>query len=114
MLTRVSIWQTSLYVPTVPPSSDEGCQRRTAEGLFLSAAHAECGSGNEDIAKIAKKITSDTYGERVVFCLPKKFIYIEKVAFEYSAVCELKNLVVDDELLKDEYEIYIEERLWQS
>ena len=39
----------------------------------------------------------------------KKFSDIEKVAFEYHAVTALKSLVVDDDLLKDEYEIYIED-----
>ena len=63
----------------------------------------------EDIAKISKKLTSEVYEERMVFCLPKKYTDIQKVAFEYRAVCELKSLVVDDELLKDEYEIYIED-----
>ena len=63
----------------------------------------------EDIDKIAAKITSISFGERIVFCLPKKFSDIEKVAFEYNACCELKSLVVDDDLLKDEYEIYIED-----
>ena len=47
--------------------------------------------------------------DRIVFCLPKKFTNIEKIAFEYKAVMDLKALVVDDELLCDEYDIYIED-----
>ena len=63
----------------------------------------------EDISKIAERITSEPCGERIVFCLPKRFYDIEDVAFEYSAVCDLKNHAVDDDILRDEYDIYIED-----
>lgn len=64
----------------------------------------------EEITEI-KKALSEGRGknDRIVFCLPKKFVDIEKIAFEYKAVLDLKALVVDDELLSDEYDIYIED-----
>ena len=63
-----------------------------------------------EISKIAKAL-AEGKGEnkRIVFCLPKKFVDIEKIAFEYKAVLDLKSLVIDDELLSDEYDIYIED-----
>lgn len=98
-----------LFIDSKEFWSTEDWNLKISNTMADGVIYAVIPENKEDIAKIAKKITSDTYGERVVFCLPKKFTYIEKVAFEYSAVCELKNLVVDDELLKDEYEIYIED-----
>lgn len=98
-----------LFIDSKEFWSTEDWNLKISDTMADGVIYAVIPENKEDIAKIAKKITSDTYGERVVFCLPKKFTDIEKVAFEYSAVCELKNLVVDDELLKDEYEIYIED-----
>lgn len=63
-----------------------------------------------EITKIAKALSEGKgNNNRIVFCLPKKFVDIEKIAFEYKAVLDLKALVVDDELLSDEYDIYIED-----
>ena len=63
-----------------------------------------------EISEISKAII-DGKGKnnRIVFCLPKKYVDIEKIAFEYRAVLDLKSLVSDDELLRDEYDIYIED-----
>ena len=66
-------------------------------------------SSKEDLDKLNRAMTSLAAGERVVFCLPKKYTNIEKVALEYHAVKELKALVTDDDLLRDEYDIYIED-----
>ena len=98
-----------LFIDSKEFWSTEDWELKISDTLADGVVYAVIPENKEDIAKIAKEITSGTYGERVVFCLPKKFTNIEKVAFEYSAVCELKNLVVDDDLLKDEYEIYIED-----
>lgn len=89
--------------------STEDWELKIADTMADGVVYAIIPESKEDIKKISKKISSESFGERVVFCLPKKFSDIEKVAFEYSAVRELKNLVVDDDLLKDEYEIYIED-----
>ena len=46
---------------------------------------------------------------RVVFAVPLDYVDIEKMAYEYYAVLQLKAQVIDDELLSDEYDIYIED-----
>ena len=63
----------------------------------------------EEIKRIRATLVNGVANDRVVFCLPKKYVNIEKIAFEYRAVMDLKAMVVDDELLSDEYDIYIED-----
>jgi len=50
-----------------------------------------------------------TGAERIVFIVPNKFSDIEKLALEYEAVKKLRSLVVNDELLADEYDIYLDD-----
>ena len=67
-------------------------------------------TNDEEINKIRKVINAEKIGhKRIVFVLPKKFNPIEKIALEYEAVKHLKSEVVEDELLSDEYDIYIED-----
>lgn len=82
---------------------------KISDAIADGVVYAIIPESKEDIEKIREAINNDNFGERVVFCLPKKYSDIEKVAFEYSAVRELKSLVADDDLLCDEYEIYIED-----
>lgn len=64
----------------------------------------------EEIAKICKKIEKQKdHNNRILFIVPKQFQPIDKMALEYEAVKNLKTEVVNDELLSDEYEIYIED-----
>lgn len=63
-----------------------------------------------EIAKIKEDITGGFCNhDRVIFIIPKKYTDIEKMCFEYSAVKTLKRNVVDDDLLSDEYDIFIED-----
>ena len=63
-----------------------------------------------DIENIKKIVSTNNYGhERVLFVLPKEFFDIEKIAYEYYAVKLLKNTINDDELLSDEYDIFIDD-----
>lgn len=65
---------------------------------------------DEEIVEIRNSLLSGAHNhDRIVFVIPNKFQDIEKIAFEYKAVLQLKSLVVDDELLSDEYDIYIED-----
>ncbi len=98
-----------LFIDSKEFWSTEDWELKIADTMADGVVYAIIPESKEDIKKIAKKISSESFGERVVFCLPKKFTDIEKVAFEYNAVLELRDLVVDDDLLKDEYEIYIED-----
>lgn len=64
----------------------------------------------EEIKKIKKSLADGNCNhDRVIFCIPRKYQNIEKIAYEYKAILELKSLVVDDELQSDEYDIYIED-----
>ncbi|NLX64373.1 MAG: hypothetical protein GX022_06345 [Clostridiaceae bacterium] len=64
----------------------------------------------DDIIQIKNNIISGKCNhERIIFILPKRFVDIEKIVYEYNAACTLKNMVTDDELLYDEYDIYVED-----
>lgn len=64
----------------------------------------------EEIAKIRNSLTSnENMHERIVFVIPRKFMDIDKIAYEYSAVLQLRKGVVEDKILLDEYDIYIED-----
>lgn len=64
----------------------------------------------EEIETIKSCIAMDNaQHNRIIFVVPNTYINIEKIAFEYSAVKMLKSAVGEDELLLDEYDIYIED-----
>ncbi len=66
--------------------------------------------GKSEIDSIRASITDGICNHnRAVFAIPTDYVDIEKMAYEYYAVLQLKALVVDDELLADEYDIYIED-----
>lgn len=98
-----------LFIDSKEFWSTEDWELKISESKADGAVYAVIPDSKEDIAKIKKAVSSDIANQRIVFCVPKKFADIEKVAFEYHAVTALKSLVVDDDLLKDEYEIYIED-----
>ena len=65
---------------------------------------------NEEIERIREVIKRGNCNHgRIIFVLPLQFMDIEKIAFEYNAVTILKEMASDDELLSDEYDIYIED-----
>ena len=65
---------------------------------------------NEEIEQVRNAIKSGNCNHnRIIFVVPVRFVDIEKIAFEYNAVTILKDMVSDDELLSDEYDIYIED-----
>ena len=67
-------------------------------------------NSQEEIDNIKKALLSGQHNHnRIVFVVPNIYTEIEKIAYEYSAVKQLKSLVVDDDLLSDEYDIYIED-----
>ncbi len=64
----------------------------------------------QEITKLKKDLAEEKHNhDRIVFIIPDKYIDIEKICFEYSAVKLLKANAKDDELLSDEYDIYIED-----
>lgn len=65
---------------------------------------------SNDIENIRKIISSNNYGhDRILFVLPKTHIAIEKIAYEFFAVKQLKENARDDDLLFDEYDIILED-----
>ena len=80
------------------------------ETLADGVVYAIVPENASDIKNIGKALLDGNgKNDRIVFCVPKKYVDIEKIAFEYKAVQDLKALVVDDEVLSDEYDIYIED-----
>jgi DNA-binding Lrp family transcriptional regulator len=47
--------------------------------------------------------------ERIVFIVPNKHSDIEKLALEYQAVKKLRSFIINDDLLADEYDIYLDD-----
>ncbi|AII59477.1 hypothetical protein X793_03835 [Dehalococcoides mccartyi CG4] len=47
--------------------------------------------------------------ERVIFIIPNSYYDIEKIALEYEAVRNLRSQTENDELLADEYDIYLDD-----
>lgn len=65
---------------------------------------------NEEIEQVRNAIKSGNCNHnRIIFVLPVRFMDIEKIAYEFNAVTILKDMVSDDELLSDEYDIYFED-----
>ena len=83
---------------------------KISETLADGVVYAIVPNNAADIERVRKALVEGTgKNDRIVFCLPKRFVDIEKIAFEYKAVLDLKALVDDDDLLSDEYDIYIED-----
>lgn len=85
-------------------------ERKIEETMADGVVFAIVPEKASEISEIANALVGGKgKNKRIVFCLPKKFVDIEKIAFEYKAVLDLKVLAGDDELLSDEYDIYIED-----
>jgi hypothetical protein len=77
-----------------------------ADGVVLALVP----KSQTDIVDIQKHIVSmEKPSNRVVFIVPNVFKEIDDIAFEYNAVLALKQLASDDDVLSDEYDIYIED-----
>ena len=88
----------------------ENWELKIEETMADGIVYAIIPEKTSDIKDIEKAIIEGKgNNDRIVFCLPKKYVDIEKIAFEYKAVLDLKSVVVDDDLLSDEYDIYIED-----
>ena len=65
---------------------------------------------DKDIKNIkAELLSGHCNHDRIVFVVPNKSSNIDDIAFEYRAVLQLRTLAVDDDVLADEYDIYIED-----
>ena len=78
----------------------------TADGIVFAVIP----DNEDDINKIQMAITKNIHPHnRILFVVPQKYTNIEKVALEYEAAKRLKAEVIEDEVLGDEYDIYIED-----
>ena len=85
-------------------------ERKIEETKADGVVFAIIPKNREEIEMIKAAILGGQHNHsRIVLVVPNAFVEIEKIAYEYSAVRQLKALVVDDDLLSDEYEIYIED-----
>ncbi len=65
---------------------------------------------DEDLKMIKSILMSDRCRHnRILFVVPRKSSNIEDIAYEYKAVSILRSLAIEDDVLSDEYDIYIEE-----
>lgn len=88
----------------------ESWQRKIEETNADGVVYAIIPKNKEEIDIIKKAILDGRHNHnRIVFVVPNSYSEIEKIAYEYSAVKLLKSFVVDDDLLSDEYDIYIED-----
>jgi hypothetical protein len=63
-----------------------------------------------EISRIKEALTGKPRGtDRIVFIVPNSHTDIEKMAFEYEAVKVLRSSIEGDNLLADEYEIYLDD-----
>jgi hypothetical protein len=63
-----------------------------------------------EISNLRSAVKEGLYSaERVLFIIPSSHSDIGKIAFEYEAVKNLRVAISDDDLLADEYDIYIED-----
>ncbi len=63
-----------------------------------------------ELEGLRQAVLSDVLShERVLFTIPERYVDIEKIALEYSAVKILKEQAAEDKLLCDELDVYIED-----
>ena len=63
-----------------------------------------------EIERIKKALNMAIYGtDRIIFIVPNSYYDIGKIAFEYEAVKTLRASVEGDDLLVDEYDIYLDD-----
>ena len=88
----------------------ENWERKVEDTKADGVIYAIIPQNIEEIIKISENLSKDLYHHnRILFIVPKKYIDIEKMCFEYSALKLLKSNAGDDELLSDEYDMYIED-----
>ncbi|MDR0747166.1 MAG: hypothetical protein LBE89_04655 [Helicobacteraceae bacterium] len=85
---------------------DAFIEGREADGVVFAVIPET----DADTQKIKSAICEDACAsDRVVFILPNKYEDIEKIAFDYYAVRWLRLEAAGDDLLADEYDIYLDD-----
>ncbi len=104
--------------------NDEHCITRYFEFKFVDCSEISNFTVNDkDANGVVQAVFFETAAEhanfditrippssyRVVTIIPKNFVDISSFAYEYEAVCQLKEVSKEDELLSDEYDVYLED-----
>lgn len=85
---------------------DVRSKHTSAEGIV----YAILPKNSNEIEEIKNSILAGNHNHSSsIFIAPRIYTDIQKVAFEYDAVKELRKNVFDDPIVSDEYEIYIED-----
>jgi hypothetical protein len=85
-------------------------ERRIADAGTDGVVYAVIPQSKDEIGSLRTAVAEGQRGaERVLFIIPNEHTDIGAIAFEYEAVKNLRAGVGDDELLADEYDIYLED-----
>lgn len=106
--------------------NDEHCITRYFEFRFVDCSEIKNESfevGDKDAGGVVRAVFFETPTEfsnfdlstisntdkRIITIVPKRFVDIASFAYEYKAVEELKEECSEDEVLSDEYDVYLED-----
>ena len=92
-----------LFIDSAEFWATEDWSLKIANSKADGAIYAIIPQNAEDIEKIKQAISANSQSDRIIFCVPRKYVEIDNAALEYYAVKKLYSSVVDDDLLKDEY-----------
>ena len=81
-------------------------ENTTADGVIYAIIPSNDAEIEDVISALSK---TQSFHERIIFVVPKKYRDIEQIALEYNAVKNLRALAIGDDLLFDEYDVYIED-----
>jgi len=85
-------------------------ERRISDSKSDGVVYAIIPQNKSNIAQIRKALSERQEDvERIVFIVSKNYSDIEKIAFEYEAIKTLRTAADGDELLVDEYDIYLDD-----
>lgn len=84
----------------------ELCGKDNADGRVFALLP----KSQKELQTIRKTIENDIeMSDQIVFILPQKYRGIDEIVYEYAAVKKLRSLAGEDEILEDEYDVYIED-----
>jgi hypothetical protein len=85
-------------------------ERRIDDSDSDGVVYAIIPQNDSEIEKLRTALSSNIQGmERIIFIIPNTYNDISKIAFEFKAVSQLRVGAENDELLADEYDIYLDD-----
>jgi hypothetical protein len=90
--------------------SVSGWDQRVSSSNADGVVYAIIPKNQQEIKKIKDALVKEKEPHsRIVFVVPNNYIDIQKDILDYKAVTHLKSEVIEDDLLSDEYDIYIDD-----